>query len=188
MRKCIFLLFIFIIIVLLFALIKQYYPKIENNVIFIKEYFSNMSELDSNFIYPTEYTEISSNFGYRILYGTSNYHDGIDFLAPQGSKVYASNSGYVSYASFLNGYGNTIIISHDNNIQTLYGHLSEEFIVKSGQYVVKGQLIGYVGPKTLSNGISNGNTTGPHLHFTVIQDGNRINPNTILKKSVLSIF
>ena len=134
-----------------------------------------------SFIYPTTYTNISSEYGNRILNGYSNFHNGIDFLAPQGSEVYASNDGYISYASFLEtGYGNTIIISHDNNIKTLYCHLSENYIVEIGQYVRQGELIGYVGPKYLSNGLLNGNTTGPHLHFTVFKNNSTINPFEIL--------
>lgn len=135
----------------------------------------------SNFIYPTSFTSISSEYGNRILYGNNNFHNGIDFLAPQGSEIYASNSGYIEYASFLeSGYGNTIIICHDSNIKTLYCHVSENFIVRVGDYISKGDVIGYVGPKYLSNGIMNGNTTGPHLHFSVFVDGKSVNPLDIL--------
>lgn len=137
---------------------------------------------ESKFIYPTNYTDISSEYGYRILYGNSNFHNGIDFLAPQGSEIYASESGVIEYADFLkDGYGNTVIISHDSGIKTLYCHISETFIVKVGQYVKKGDMIAYVGPKYLSNGIMNGNTTGPHLHFSVFKNNNTIDPFTILK-------
>ena len=144
--------------------------------------FLDYSSINNDkFIYPTIYTNISSEYGSRILNGNSNFHNGIDFLAPQGSEVYASNTGYISYAAFLeSGYGNTIIISHNNNIKTLYCHLSENFIVEVGQYINKGDLIGYVGPKYLSSGILNGNTTGPHLHFAVFKDNLTINPFEIL--------
>lgn len=142
-------------------------------------YFKS-SITENNFIYPTKYTAISSYYGYRELYG---YHNGIDFLAPEGSEIYASCSGYVEYASFLeSGYGNTIIISHDSGIKTLYCHISETFIVKVGDYVSQGSIIAYVGPKYLSNGKMNGNTTGPHLHFSIFRDNTSINPLEILKK------
>lgn len=149
--------------------------------------FSISSISDNNnvqkFIYPTKYTNISSEYGYRILYGNSNFHNGIDFLAPLGSEIYASESGIIEYASFLkDGYGNTVIISHDSGIKTLYCHISETFIVKAGQPVNKGDIVGYVGPKYLSNGVMNGNTTGPHLHFSVFENGNTINPFLILNK------
>lgn len=138
---------------------------------------------NSNFIYPTKYTDISSFYGYRILYGSQNFHNGIDFLAPEGSEIYASESGYIEYASFLeSGYGNTIIICHDSNLKSLYCHVSEKFIVKVGDYVDKGDVIGYVGPKYLSNGMLNGNTTGPHLHFSIFENNSTINPLLKLKK------
>lgn len=138
---------------------------------------------DNSFIYPTKYTDISSNYGNRILYGSSNFHNGIDFLAPEGSEIYASCSGYVEYASFLeSGYGNTIILSHNSGIKTLYCHVSETFIVSVGEYVNKGDIIGYVGPKYLSSGILNGNTTGPHLHFSIFENNIAVNPLNYIKK------
>lgn len=124
---------------------------------------------------------ISSNYGERYLYGCKNFHNGIDFLAPQNSQIYASSDGYILYASFLeSGYGNTIIISHSNNYKTLYCHLSENFIVAPGQFVKQGEIIGYVGPKILSNGLQNGNTTGPHLHFSIFKDNLTVNPLNLL--------
>ena len=131
--------------------------------------------------YPTEYTSVSSYYGFRILYGQSNFHNGVDFLAPQGSNIYAAESGIVDYAGFMNdGSGNTISISHDSGISTMYCHTDETFLVNAGDYVEKGQLIGYVGPQYLSSGIMNGNTTGPHLHFIVLKDGYTINPLTMI--------
>ena len=140
------------------------------------------TDITSEYIYPTSYISISSYYGNRELYGQANFHTGIDFLAPINSEVLASSSGYVEFASFSNdGYGNTIIISHDNGIKTLYSHLSENFIVSVGQYVSSGEVIGYVGPKYLSNGILNGNTTGPHLHFSIFVDGNTVDPLEFLQ-------
>lgn len=136
----------------------------------------------SDFIFPTTFTSISSNYGSRELYGNANFHNGIDFLAPMNSEVLATSSGYVEYASFLeDGYGNTVIISHSNSTKSLYCHLSENFIVSVGQYVSSGEIIGYVGPKYLSNGIMNGNTTGPHLHFSIFIDGNTVDPLKFLQ-------
>lgn len=148
--------------------------------IFIQYFNSNFS-ISSNFIYPTKYTDISSFYGNRILYGNENFHNGIDFLAPLGSEIYASASGYVEYASFLeDGFGNTIIISHNSGVKTLYCHISEIFLVKAGDYVLQGDIIGYVGPKYLSNGMQNGNTTGPHLHFSILNNNSYIDPLSIL--------
>ena len=144
---------------------------------------NNISYIDDNFIYPTTYTQISSYYGNRILYGNYNFHNGIDFLAPEGSEILATNSGYVEYASFLeSGYGNTIIISHNSNLKSLYCHTSENYVVKVGDFVNKGDIIGFVGPKYLSNGNLNGNTTGPHLHFSIFKDNTTIDPFFILKK------
>lgn len=144
---------------------------------------NNISYIDDNFIYPTTYTQISSYYGNRILYGNYNFHNGIDFLAPEGSEILATNSGYIEYASFLeNGYGNTIIISHNSNLKSLYCHTSENYIVKVGDFVNKGDIIGFVGPKYLSNGNLNGNTTGPHLHFSIFKDNTTIDPFSIIKK------
>ena len=144
---------------------------------------NNISYIDDKFIYPTNYTEISSYYGNRVVYGNYNFHNGIDFLAPEGSEILATNSGYIEYASFLeNGYGNTIIISHNSNIKSLYCHTSENYIVKVGDFVKKGEVIGFVGPKYLSNGNLNGNTTGPHLHFSIFKDNTTIDPFSILKK------
>ena len=152
-------------------------------VIFIL--FNNFNSItnDSKYVYPTSYTSISSHYGNRELYGNMNFHTGIDFLAPMNTEVLASNCGYVEFASFSSdGFGNTIIISHDNNIKTLYSHLSENFIVQVGQYVSTGEVIGYIGPKYLSNGILNGNTTGPQLHFSIFVNANHINPLEILNQ------
>lgn len=134
-----------------------------------------------SFIYPTSYTSISSTYGFRILYGVQNFHNGIDFLAPLGSEIFASNSGIIEHAGFLeSGYGNTVIINHGNGYKTLYCHMDEDFIVHIGDYVTQGQIIGFVGPKYLSNGIMNGNTTGPHLHFSVFYNNSTINPLDVL--------
>ena len=137
----------------------------------------------TSFIYPTKYTDISSYFGYRELFGKTNYHDGTDFLAPQGSEIYAINSGVVIHVGFLNGYGNSVIILHDNGLKSLYGHMSKNYTINLGDSVLKGDTIGYVGPKYLEDGRLNGNTTGPHLHLTIYdKNGTRIDPLKIIEK------
>ena len=129
--------------------------------------------------YPTNnFTTISSPYGYRQLWGKTNFHNGIDFPMPQGSNVYSTMNGTIIYAQFNNvGYGKCIIILHNNGLKSLYGHLSENYIVRVGQTVYSHQLIGYVGPKILSNGKLNGNTTGCHLHFTIFdRNGKTVDP------------
>ena len=125
---------------------------------------------------------ISSQYGNREIFGGTYFHNGLDFLAPQNSKVYATSSGIVIENSFNTSYGHYIILEHSNGYRTLYGHLSEEKIVSIGDYINEKEHIGNVGPKYLSDGRLNGITTGPHLHFTIYnKNGDTINPYEILK-------
>lgn len=134
------------------------------------------NDTSNSYLYPSTVTYTSSTFGYRNLFGMS-FHDGIDFPAPQGSKIYATKDGFVTFAGFTKGYGNMITIMHPDGNKSLYGHMSETFIVKTGENIQRGECIGYVGPKYLSNGILNGYTTGPHLHFSVYNsEGKAIDP------------
>lgn len=118
--------------------------------------------------------------GIENYFGSLNFHTGVDFPLPAGTEVRCFSSGIVKYASFLNGYGNCIIVWHDNNYRSLYAHLSENFIVNVGDTVLGNQLIGYIGPLYLSNGTLNGNTTGPHLHFELYNEkGDLIDPLSV---------
>ncbi|HZI52168.1 MAG TPA: M23 family metallopeptidase [Chitinophagaceae bacterium] len=113
---------------------------------------------------------IASGFGYRIdpVYKTVKMHAGLDFAAPQGTPIYATADGTVSTAGNKgNGYGNHVIINHGYGYQTLYGHMVK---VKSnpGQKVSRGEVIGWVG--------STGKSTGPHCHYEVHKNGNKIDP------------
>ena len=112
---------------------------------------------------------ISSHFGPRSSPGGfgSTYHQGLDIAFPKSTKVLACEDGTVISAGYMGGLGNCIIIDHGNNLQTVYGHLSE-IKVKEGQKVVRGQYIGNVG--------STGNSTGPHLHLGVKLKGRYVNP------------
>ncbi len=114
--------------------------------------------------------KIASGFGYRIhpIYKTGKMHTGIDFTASQGTEIYATGDGSVSTADAAGtGYGRHVIIDHGYGYQTLYGHMSR-INVHKGQKVKRGDLIGYVG--------NTGSSTGPHLHYEVIKDGEKINP------------
>ena len=118
---------------------------------------------------------VSSEFGGRTnpFDGYSrDYHPGIDIASNYGEPVYASASGYVQRAGWYGGYGKYIKISHDYGYATAYGHLSS-IEISSGDYVSKGQLIGYVG--------STGYSTGPHLHFEVLHYGEQVNPRRMMK-------
>lgn len=111
---------------------------------------------------------ISSYFGYRW----GKLHKGLDIAAAIGTPIYAAADGTVESASWDSGYGNLIKLSHGSGIETLYGHTSR-MVVKAGQKVKRGQLIGYVG--------STGHSTGPHLHFEVRLNGTAVNPLKYLK-------
>lgn len=106
---------------------------------------------------------ITSAYGYR----GSEFHDGIDIASPIGTAIYAAAGGKVASAGYEGGYGRTILVDHGNGVVTRYAHLSE-INVNTGQSVSRGQLIGRVGVT--------GRTTGPHLHFEVIDGGSNCNP------------
>ncbi|MFN8289188.1 MAG: M23 family metallopeptidase [Chitinophagaceae bacterium] len=113
---------------------------------------------------------IASGFGYRIdpVYKTTKFHAGLDFSAPQGTPIYATADGTVTTAgSTGNGYGNHVVINHGYGYETLYGHMVR---VKSraGQQVKRGEVIGWVG--------STGKSTGPHCHYEVHKNGEKIDP------------
>lgn len=113
---------------------------------------------------------MASGYGMRMhpIYKTVKMHTGMDFTAPVGTEIYATGNGTVSKIE-LNGrgYGNNIIVDHGYAYETLYGHCSR-IIVRQGQKVKRGDLIGYVG--------NSGSSTGPHLHYEVRKHGDPINP------------
>ena len=120
------------------------------------------------------YTRISSPFGIRVhpITHTVRMHTGIDYAAPQGTRVLAPSDGVVSFRGWKGGYGNAVMLTHDNGMETLYGHLSA-FIsgVDVGTRVNSGAVIGLVG--------STGHSTGPHLHYEVRINGQPVNPATV---------
>lgn len=113
---------------------------------------------------------LASGFGYRIdpIYKTPKLHTGLDFAAPLGTPIYATGDGRVSESGFeSDGYGNHVVIDHGYGYQTLYGHMIK-IKAHSGEHVKRGQVIGWVG--------STGKSTGPHCHYEVIKNGNKIDP------------
>ncbi len=121
------------------------------------------------YTWPTPgYSTITSPYGmrYHPILKTRKLHTGVDIGAPNGAKIVAADTGKVIYVGWQGGYGQTIIIDH-GGVSTLYAHQSR-FAVSSGETVVKGQVIGYVG--------STGWSTGPHLHFEVRINGNPTDP------------
>ena len=113
---------------------------------------------------------MASGYGYRIhpIYKTRKMHYGMDFSAKTGTEIYSTGDGVVSKVKrSKRGYGNYIKINHGFGYETLYAHMSK-YIVKKGQKVKRGEVIGYVG----NSGIS----TAPHLHYEVRKDNKKINP------------
>jgi murein DD-endopeptidase MepM/ murein hydrolase activator NlpD len=116
-----------------------------------------------SFTWPTTATWLS---GYDY---TPPTHNGLDFDGDFGSPIYAADSGVIVYSGWSDrGYGNLIVIDHDGGWQTFYGHLMDGTLLPCGSNVQKGQLIASMG--------STGNSTGPHLHFELRQNGYPVNP------------
>ncbi|WP_165782236.1 M23 family metallopeptidase [Leptospira brenneri] len=113
---------------------------------------------------------ITSGWGTRS-YPQYKFHMALDLRANYES-VYAARKGKVTYSGWMGGYGNAIILTHDDNYQTLYAHNSKLF-VKEGDYVSAGKIISRSG--------CTGYCFGPHLHFEIIKDGKNVNPTKIIK-------
>ncbi len=113
--------------------------------------------------------QVASGYGMRIdpIYGTARFHAGMDFSASIGTPVYVTGDGVVALADWKQGYGKCIIIDHGYGYQTLYAHLNE-YKVRIGQKVTRGEQIGEVG--------NTGKSTGPHLHYEVHVKGQPDNP------------
>ncbi|MGB8517673.1 MAG: M23 family metallopeptidase [Gallionella sp.] len=118
----------------------------------------------------------SSNFGWRVdpFNGESAMHEGVDYVVPEGTPIYASAGGVVSYSDNHPSYGNMVEIEHGNDIITRYAHASK-LLVKVGQVVRRGEKIAEVG--------STGRSTGNHLHFEVRYKGIAQNPVRFLKNA-----
>ena len=122
---------------------------------------------------------ISSPFGYREdpINGDKGFHSGVDMQGKRGEKVMATADGTVIQANNNGDYGHFVEISHGNGFTTSFSHL-QEYKVKKGDKVKRGQVIGLVG--------STGRSTGVHLHYELCQNGNPINPVTFMQTADLS--
>ena len=119
---------------------------------------------------PINGARLSSSYGKRKhpILGYTKMHLGTDFAAPTGTPIMASGDGVVLKAQWCGGGGNCVKIKHNSVYQTVYAHMSKFAKgVKKGKRVKQGQIIGYVG--------STGLSTGPHLHYEVIENGKKIN-------------
>tara|TARA_B110000046_G_scaffold158780_1_gene170944 strand:+ start:251 stop:1468 length:1218 start_codon:yes stop_codon:yes gene_type:complete len=119
---------------------------------------------------PINGARLSSAFGMRKhpIDGYNKMHKGTDFAAPMGTPIMASGTGVVTRARWCGGGGNCVKIKHNSTYQTIYAHM-KSFArgIKEGVRVKQGQIIGYVG--------STGKSTGPHLHYEVVENGKKIN-------------
>ena len=133
--------------------------------------------VQGKFILPVNGARISSPFGYRIhpIFKSKIFHSGIDYAIAYGTPIKASNSGKVIYSGWYGGYGKVVIIDHGSctgaPTTTLYAHMSRQN-VSAGQFVNRGDIIGFVG--------STGYSTGPHVHFEVRINGKPQNPKNFL--------
>ncbi len=123
---------------------------------------------------PINGARLSSSFGMRKhpIDGFNKMHRGTDFAAPKGTPIMASGDGVIVRAKWCGGGGNCIKIKHNSTYSTVYAHMSKFATgMKVGRRVKQGQVIGYVG--------STGKSTGPHLHYEVIENGKKINSQTL---------
>ena len=119
---------------------------------------------------PINGARLSSSFGMRKhpILGFNKMHKGTDFAAPEGTPIMASGDGKIIRARWCGGGGNCVKIKHNSTYSTVYAHLSKFGSgIKEGRRVKQGRIIGYVG--------STGMSTGPHLHYEVIENGKKIN-------------
>ena len=119
---------------------------------------------------PINGARLSSAFGLRKhpILGFNKMHRGTDFAAPQGTPIMASGDGLIVRSRWCGGGGNCVKIKHNSTYSTVYAHMSKFAAgIKEGVRVKQGRIIGYVG--------STGMSTGPHLHYEVIENGKKIN-------------
>ena len=127
------------------------------------------------FYFPMQYcTMLTSAYGYRVHPITGNYsfHNGVDLAAAQGTPIYATKSGTVTTATYNYAYGYYVVVNHLDGFSSLSGHMTH-YTVSEGEYVQRGEIIGYVG--------STGYSTGPHLHFTMYYNGSTVNPMSYIR-------
>lgn len=120
---------------------------------------------------PVDGARLSSRYGRRKhpILGYTRMHRGVDFAAPTGTPIYAAGNGTVVKAGWNGGYGRYVRIRHNAEYSTAYGHMrSLKKGIKTGSRVKQGQIIGYVG--------TSGRSTGPHLHYEILEKGRQVNP------------
>lgn len=130
-------------------------------------------------LWPVE-GPVTGSFGERIdpFNGEGAFHRGIDISASYGQPVIAPADGVVSFADFMGGYGRAVVLDHGHGISTRFGHLAS-YAVVAGQYVRRGDTIGFVG--------LSGRSTGPHLHYEVRINDTPVNPHKFLRLTMAHV-
>lgn len=128
------------------------------------KYFDENGESLDKFVgrVPVEYKQISSPYSLNRRHpitGKIGHHEGIDYSANNGLPIKATGDGVIKFKGVQKGYGNLIIIQHLNNVETRYAHMSKFTQFSQGDYIKKGNVIGFVG--------TTGYATGPHVHFEI---------------------
>jgi len=139
------------------------------------DYFDELGKNIRGFLLrtPLDGARVTSSFGMRLhpLLGYTRMHEGIDFGAPTGTPVFAAGAGVVKEVRWAGGYGHWLKIEHQGGWATGYGHLSRYASgLRVGQHVAQGQVVAFVG--------STGMSTGPHLHYEVMQGNLKLNPTS----------
>ena len=134
-----------------------------------------ITNTESKWMVPCKYTRLTSPWGMRWHPVDKVYkmHHGVDLANKKGTPIYATKSGIVTLATKNSGYGFYVKIDHGSGYSSLYAHMTH-YVVKQGQVVVQGQIIGYMG--------STGKSTGPHLHFSIYKNGESVNPMDYIGK------
>ena len=124
---------------------------------------------------PIEFTRVSSSFSrgrFHPILNRMRAHQGVDLAAPTGTRVKASGDAVVNFVGRKGGYGNVIVLKHDNGVSTVYGHLSAFAAgLRKGKSLMQGDIIGYVGMSGLA--------TGPHLHYEFLVGGSHRDPLSV---------
>jgi murein DD-endopeptidase MepM/ murein hydrolase activator NlpD len=123
---------------------------------------------------PVDGVRISSTFGMRMhpILGYSKMHKGIDFAAPRGTPIRAAGNGRIVYMGRYGAYGNYLKIKHNDTFSTAYAHINNfPKGMRVGQTVKQGQLVAFIG--------TTGRSTGPHLHYEILKNGNQVNPQSV---------
>lgn len=155
----------------------------EENIIYLSDNNNKLpvintslgNDLNNQLELPIEDFVVTSGYGYRNdPFGSGiEFHKGIDLAGKTGDSIYASADGVVEISQYSSSYGNYLVVNHFGGLKTLYAHCCEN-LKGVGESVKKGEVIARVG--------STGRSTGPHLHFEIILNGNNLNPEWLISR------